>query len=452
MRLISTILFLSLSSFSFADTVDDLRKTALNSSLAFDTVESLTVEVGPRIAGSAGDKRAVAWAEQKLLSMGFDKVYKQPVRVRNWSRGIAQANIIAPFPHFLAVTALGGSVATPEKGLEGLIVKFDSLEDLQQAQRAQIKNKIVFIDKKMKRERSGKFYGPTVSGRSKGAVEAAKLGASAVLIRSVGTDQSRFPHTGAMSYQEGVKKIPAGALSNADADLLSAMLDRKMDVALSLKMEAKEHGWQTSYNVVGEITGSTRPDEFVMLAAHLDSWDEGTGALDDGAGVGIVTAAASLVKKVMGQPQRTIRVVLYANEEFGLVGARQYVKANKEQLDKIIVAAESDFGAGKIWQLDTLFSQQALPYVEKIMEQLAPLGIKKGSNAARPGPDISMFPKYDIPVATLRQDGTYYFDFHHTANDTLDKIDPQAIAQNQAAYAIFSYMMANTEVDPRKEK
>lgn len=450
MRLLFAPLLLLASQQLAAATVDTLREQALNNDLAYKVVESLTVEVGPRIAGSTGDKKAVAWAEQKLHQLGFDKIYKQPVRVRNWSRGIAQANITAPYPQSLAVTALGGSVATPEQGLEAMLVMFDSLDALKQATPATVKNKIVFINKKMQRERSGKFYGPTVSGRSQGAVEAAKLGASAIIIRSVGTDSSRFPHTGAMKYDDSIQKIPAGAISNADADLLETMITQHQDVALSLKMQAKEHGWQTSYNVVGEITGSQYPDEVVMLAAHLDSWDEGTGALDDGAGVGIVSAAASLVKKIMGQPQRTIRVVLYANEEFGLVGAKEYVRKNKDTLKQIVVAAESDFGAGKIWQLDTRFDQRSLAYVDKIIKELQPLGVAKGTNTARGGPDISMFPKYGIPVASLRQDGTYYFDYHHTANDTLDKIDPKAIAQNQAAYAIFAYMMANTRIDPRQ--
>jgi len=450
MRLLfASLLFLTSQQLS-ANTVDELRVQAQNNDLAYKVVESLTVEVGPRIAGSIGDKKAVAWAEQKLHQLGFDKVYKQPVRVRNWSRGIAQAQIVAPYPQSLAITALGGSVATPEQGLEAMLVMFESLEALKQATPARVKNKIVFINKKMQRERSGRFYGATVSGRSQGAIEAAKLGANAIIIRSVGTDNSRFPHTGAMRYHDEVKKIPAGAISNADADLLETMINQHQDVALSLKMQAKEHGWQTSYNVIGEITGNKYPDEVVMLAAHLDSWDEGTGALDDGAGVGIVSAAASLVKQIMGQPQRTIRVVLYANEEFGLVGAKEYVKKNKQDLANIIVAAESDFGAGKIWQLDTRFANQTLPYVDKIIQELQPLGIAKGNNTARGGPDISMFPKYGVPVASLRQDGTYYFDFHHTANDTLDKIDPEAIAQNQAAYAIFAYMMANTRIDPRQ--
>ena len=444
--IISCLLF---STSSLAATTDDLREKALSSPLAYSVVESLTVEVGPRIAGSEGDKRAVVWAQDKLKELGFDKVYTQPVRVRNWSRGRAEAKVTKPFAQSLVITALGGSIATPKGGLQSSVVMFSSLQELQAASEEKVKGKIVFINRRMIRDRAGRGYGPVVAARAQGAIEASKLGAKAILIRSVGTDNSRFAHTGAMRYSDEVKKIPAGALSNADADTLERLVNTGQTVELDVEMQAKEQGWQTSYNVIGEITGSENPDEVVLLGAHLDSWDEGTGAIDDGAGVGIVSAAASLVKSVMGTPKRTIRVVLYANEEFGLVGAREYVKANKESLEKIVVAAESDFGAGRIYRLETRFADRALPFVDSIVEQIEPLGVFKGSNTAGGGPDISMFPGLGIPVVSLLQDGTYYFDYHHTPNDTLDKIKPEDIAQNQAVYALFAYMMANNDVDPR---
>ncbi|MFT4937103.1 MAG: hypothetical protein ACI88A_000112 [Paraglaciecola sp.] len=429
--------------------LNNLKQEALQSPLAYEIVKSLTVEVGPRIAGSDGDKRAVAWAENKLIELGFDKVYKEPVRVRNWSRGLAQAKVISPYPQSLVITALGGSVATAEGGLQTQVVMFDSLESLIKADASAVSGKIVFINKRMIRDRAGAGYGPVVVGRAKGAIEASKLGAAAVLIRSVGTDNSRFAHTGGMYYADDVKKIPSGALSNADADNLEAMIALGNDVTLDVKMQAKQHGWQTSYNVIGEITGTEHPEEIVLIAAHLDSWDEGTGALDDGAGVGIVSAAASLVKSLTGNPKRTIRVVLYAAEEAGLIGGYAYARKHKNELHNIIVAAESDFGAGKIYQLDTRFAAGALPETEKLHAAMADLGIAKGDNKAGGGPDVSMLPKQGVPVVSLRQDGTYYFDYHHTANDTLDKIDPADIAQNQAAYAVFAYFMANQTIDPR---
>jgi hypothetical protein len=429
--------------------LNKLKQEALQSPLAYEIVKSLTVEVGPRIAGSDGDKRAVAWAEHKLTELGFDKVYKEPVRVRNWSRGLAQAKVVSPYPQPLIITALGGSVATAEGGLQTQVIMFDSLESLTQAEADNVSGKIVFINKRMIRDKAGAGYGPVVMGRAKGAIEASKLGATAVLIRSVGTDKSRFAHTGGMYYSDDVKKIPAGALSNADADNLEAMIAQGHSVTLDVKMQAKQHGWQTSYNVIGEITGTERPEEIVLISAHLDSWDEGTGALDDGAGVGIVSAAASLVKSITGKPKRTIRVVLYAAEEAGLIGGHAYARKHKNELNKIIVAAESDFGAGKIYQLDTRFAPSALPEAEKLHAAMASLGIVKGDNKSGGGPDISMLPKHGVPVVSLRQDGTYYFDYHHTANDTLDKIDPADIAQNQAAYAVLTYFMANQTIDPR---
>nr|WP_241664566.1 M20/M25/M40 family metallo-hydrolase [Ningiella ruwaisensis] len=430
-----------------------VRRASENSLLSYDIVKSLTVEVGPRIPGSKGDKAAVAWAEDKLQSLGFDKVYKQPVRVRNWERGFADARVLAPFEQNLVITALGGSIATPEEGLQAKVLMFDSLNDLQLASNGEVEGNIVFLNTKMQRDRAGKFYGQVVPNRVNGAVEAAKLGAKAVIIRSVGTDNSRFAHTGIMRYNDEVKKIPAGAISTADADILEAMFETlqgsDQEIVLSLNMQAKDAGWQTSYNVIGEFTGSERPEEVVLISAHLDSWDEGTGALDDGAGVGIVTAAAKLVKETLGQPKRTIRVVLYAAEEIGLVGAYQYTRANKDDLPNIIMAAESDFGAGQIYQLDTRFNSAVRNNAEDLYAALAEMGITLGSNDARGGPDVSMLPAQGVPVISLRQDGTYYFDYHHTANDTLDKIKIEDIQQNQSVWAMVTAYMANTNFDPR---
>ena len=427
-----------------------LQSKALESDLAYEVVKSLTVEVGPRIPGSDGDKKAVYWAEHKFADLRFDRIYKQPVRVRNWSRGLADARVVAPFEHNLVITALGGSIATPDDGLKADVVMVPTLDALKDMPPEQVKNKIVFINHRMTRDRAGRGYGPVVSGRVQGAVEAAKLGAQAVLIRSVGTDNSRFAHTGIMRYSDDVEKIPAGALSNADADTIEAMVLDGHTVTLDVDMRAKELGWQTSYNVIGEFTGSEKPEEIVLISAHLDSWDEGTGALDDGAGVGIVMAAAKLIKDTLGTPKRTIRVVLYAAEEVGLVGAHEYVRVTKEELPQLIVAAESDFGAGQVYQLSTLFDPSSLEQAEELFELLAPLGVTKGKNDARGGPDVSMLPKHNVPVVNLYQDGTYYFDYHHTPNDTLDKIKPEDLQQNLAVWATFAAFMANSGIDPRQ--
>ncbi len=432
------------------------KEASQQSDLAYEIVKSLTVEVGPRIPGSKGDKRAVKWAEEKFNSLGFDKVYKQPVRVRNWERGFADAQILAPYPQKLVVTALGGSIATPQDGLKAEVVMFASLDELKSAEPSMVENKIVFLNTRMQRDKAGRFYGKVVPNRVSGAVEAAKLGALAVVIRSVGTDNSRFAHTGVMRYNDEVEKIPAGAISTADADTLEAMFAKQNNeqtntgpISMFLNMQAKDAGWQTSYNVIGEFTGTEAPNEVVLISAHLDSWDEGTGALDDGAGVGIVTAAAKLVTDTLGKPKRTIRVILYAAEEIGLVGAYQYARANKEQLENIVMAAESDFGAGRIYQIDTRFNTEVRSDAVELYNALSAAGVALGNNTTNGGPDVSMLPNYGVPVIALKQDGTYYFDYHHTANDTLDKIDLDAIRQNQSIWSIVTSYMAYSDFDPR---
>ena len=426
-----------------------LQQTAINSTLGFDLVESLTVEVGPRLAGSDKDLVAVNWAETKLKSLGFDRVYKEPVEVPVWERGKASASIISPYPQPLVITALGGSVGTPTSGIKAAIIRFDSLDALSKADPALVKGKIVFIDQKTERHITGKGYGKSVGGRSKGAVAAAEKGAIAIVIRSIGTDHDRMAHTGVMRYQDGIAKIPAAALSAPDADLINAMLARTPDVVMSLNLTSENKGTATSYNVIAEVTGSSKPDEIVLIGAHLDSWDEGTGAIDDGAGVAIVTAAAKHILDLPVKPARTVRVVLFAAEEIGLVGGKAYAKAHKDELAKHYIAAESDFGAGQIYQIDLKVNDTEFKATQALIAPMTANGVKLGDNHASGGPDVSILPSQGVPVASLRQDGTDYFDYHHTPNDTLDKIDPKALAQNVAAYAQFAYLMAQSNLELR---
>ena len=423
-----------------------LQQTALASSLGYDIVESLTVEVGPRLAGSPKDIIAVNWAVNKLTSLGFDKVYKEPVQVPIWERGEAKAKMISPVEQPLVITALGGSIATPAEGIQAQIARFDSLAALQAANPEDVKGKIAFIDQKTERHITGEGYGKSVGGRSKGAVAAAQKGAVAIVIRSIGTDHDRMAHTGVMRYQDGVPKIPAAAMSNPDADLVDAMLKRDPNAVLELHMSPKDLGSNTSYNVIAEVTGSSKPNEIVLIGAHLDSWDEGTGAIDDGAGVAIVTAAAKHIQDLPQKPARTVRVVLYAAEEIGLVGGKAYAEAHKAELPLHYIAAESDFGAGPIYQIDTKVSDSVFAQVQQSIKPMTYNGVALGNNQASGGPDVSMLPALGVPVASLRQDGHDYFDYHHTPNDTLDKIDPKALAQNVAAYAQFAYIMANSNL------
>ncbi len=429
-----------------ANIATQLQQTALASSLSYDLVESLTVDVGPRLAGSKKDSIAVDWAMKRLTSLGFDRVYKEPVQVPIWERGEAKAKIISPVEQPLVITALGSSVATPAGGIKAQIARFDNLAALQAANPEDVKGKIAFIDQKTERHITGEGYGKSVGGRAKGAIAAAQKGAVAVVIRSIGTDHDRMAHTGVMRYQDDVTKIPAAAMSNPDADLVDAMLRRDPNAVLELHMSPKELGTNTSYNVIAEVTGSSKPNEIVLIGAHLDSWDEGTGAIDDGAGVAIVTTAAKHIQDLPQKPARTVRVVLYAAEEMGLVGAKAYVKAHQAELPLHYIAAESDFGAGRIYQIDTKVNDAVFTQIQDTIKPMTYNGVILGNNQASGGPDVSMLPTLGVPVASLRQNGHDYFDYHHTPNDTLDKVDAKVLAQNVAAYAQFAYLMANADV------
>ncbi len=425
------------------ETATMLRDKALESDLAYDLLESLTTEVGPRLAGSAKEQEAIDWAVAKFRSLGFDKVYTETVQVPKWERISETAFVTAPYSQPLHITALGKSAATPEGGVTAEIVQFATFEDLQAADADAVAGKIVFISNRMQRHKTGAGYGPAVQARGRGASEAARKGALAIVIRSIGTDTHRLPHTGGVNYEEGAPRIAAAALSNPDADQLERILKRGGPVSIHLDIQTKDHGIVEMSNVIGEITGREAPDEFVILGSHLDSWDLGTGAVDDGAGVAITMATADLVRRLApNRPHRTIRVVLFAAEEIGLVGARQYAAAHKDELSSLIIGAESDFGAGPVWALASRVRPEALFVVDKMAQLMGPLGVVRADRPAFGGPDVGQLRQIGMPVMDLMQDGTDYFDLHHTADDTLDKVDPAALRQNMAAWAVFSYLAA----------
>ncbi|HET9679225.1 MAG TPA: M20/M25/M40 family metallo-hydrolase, partial [Gammaproteobacteria bacterium] len=408
----------------------ELRDAALDENRAYGIVASLTTEVGPRLAGSAGDKAAVAWALNKLRDLGFENVRAVPVQVPHWVRGDISVEITSPWPQELTALALGGSIGTSEAGIEAPIIAVENLAELHELSTDEVKGKIVFIHGEMKRTKDGSGYGEAGPKRWVGAAEAAKLGAVGLLIRSVGTDNNATPHTGSTSYEKGVRKIPAAALSNPDADLLERQLASGRPVTVNMTLSARYLPDAMSANVIGEIPGET--DEIVLLAAHLDSWDVGTGAHDDGAGVAIVTAAARQVKKHTGTPLRTIRVVLFANEEFGLSGARAYAKRHADDVDKHVLAMEADLGGFRVWQFNSYLPKDKVPVAKAVAELLKPLGVEWGHNHAHGGADIGPLMDLGVPVFGPQQDATYYFDLHHTENDTLDKIDPKQLSQNVA--------------------
>ena len=414
---------------------------------AYAIVESLTTEVGPRLAGSPAFDRATKWAQEEFKSLGYDRVYLEPVSFPVWERRHESAEIVAPYPQRLIITTLGGSVGTCGKPLEADVVEFATLAALQLAQPGSLTGKIAYISNRMERTKDGHGYGPAVAARS-GASTAADKGAVALVIRSIGTDSDRLPHTGMQRYAEGSTKIPAVALSNPDADLLSNMVRRRKPVTLRLDIDAGHTGaTKTEYNVIGEIRGRKLPDEVVVIGGHLDSWDLGTGAIDDASGVAITMAAGAMIGRLDKAPLRTIRVIAFANEEQGVFGGRAYAETHKAELDLQQLGAESDFGAGRIYSFRAGVAAEAIPVVEQIAKLLEPLGIAYETGKGGPGPDITPFAKVGMPWAQLAQDGTDYFDYHHTANDTLDKVNAKALDQQAAAYAVMAYVAADSPVD-----
>ncbi|KGE04694.1 M20/M25/M40 family metallo-hydrolase [Pseudohaliea rubra] len=434
-------------------TADGLMAAALDDALALELVTSLSTEIGPRLAGTAQEARARDWAVDQLKKLGFSNVRVEPFAVPLWVRGDERAEILEPFPQPLAVTALGGSTATDPEGVAGDVVAFSSLAALEAAPDGSLAGRIVFVDEPMTRTQDGSGYGVAVGKRRATAYEAERLGAVGALIRSVGTDSHRFPHTGQMrrlTEDGGAGGVPTAALSAPDADQLRRVLARADQVSVRLVLTPQLLPPSRSGNVVAEIPGREAPEEVVLAGAHLDAWDLGTGAVDDGAGVAIVVAAARLLKALPEPPRRTVRVVLFGAEEVGLVGAKAYAEQHAAELEQHVIAAESDFGAGRIWRFDTAVGQSALPTTAAIRAVLHPLGIGPGSNSARGGPDLTYLREAGVPVVGLIQNGWDYFDLHHTPDDTLDKIEPAALAQNVAAYAAFLYLAAEVETDFRK--
>jgi len=430
------------------ETTNLLIVRGLSDNTGLDFVEDLTTEVGPRLAGSEAEARARDWAMRELKELNFQSVRMEAFDIPYWSRIIDRASVTAPAPQPLVITALGGSAATPEGGIEAPVVRFADMAAFRAAPAEDVADKIVFIDEEMTRTMDGSGYGFAVRKRRNCASVVAEKGAAACLIRSVGTQSHRLPHTGMMARGEVTGAAPAAALSPPDADQLTRLLMRG-PVSVHLDIQVETRTGAPSGNVIAEVEGRSAPDEIVLIGCHLDSWDLGTGAIDDAAGCGIVVAAARLIDELPQAPRRTVRVVLYGAEEVGLLGADAYARRHSDALDRHVFAAESDFGADQIWRFETRFGDGALDAARAIQEVLAPLGILAGGNEARGGPDIGVLRRSGVPVATPRQNGTDYFDYHHTPDDTFDKIEPEKFRQNVAAYAAFTYLIAEMDWDLR---
>jgi hypothetical protein len=425
-----------------------LRDQAMHDTIAFDLVESLSMEVGPRSAGSAGDKAAVAWAVQKLTELGFENVHTEEVDVPHWDRGTLNANIVTPFVRSLVATSLGGSPGTPVDGIEAEVVRVESLVGLRALSNDELVGKILYVDHEMQRAKDGGGYSTAGRIRTCAHYIAAERGALATFIRSAGTSEHRVAHTGTMLNKDIPPTIPAIALANADADMLTYQVKSGKPVSMSLLSTAQHRPREKSANVIGEIRGQgDLAHEVVLLAAHLDSWDLGTGAIDDGAGVAIVTAAAKMIMNSGDAPRRTIRVVLFANEEFGLDGAKEYERNHAASIKDHVIGIEADFGAGRVWRFSSQVADDALGLVDEIHALLAPIGLERGNNKAGGGADLSPMRKVGMPVFSITHDGTYYFDYHHTPDDTLDKINRDDLNQSVAAYVTVAFVAANIRDD-----
>jgi carboxypeptidase Q len=420
-----------------------LGHAMLTNSGAFEIVRDLTTDIGPRFDGSDAEKRAAEWARKRFEQFGFDRVSVETFPLEHgWARGEEKAEVISPSPQPLVVAALGGSVATPPEGLEAEIALFKTYDELLTLPTNSLTGRIAVVTEPMIRTQDGSGYGAAHRIRGEGPSQAARRGAIAFLLRSLGTDSHRLAHAGETAYETNGTRIPAAALSVPDAEQLERLVARGAPVRVKLLLTPRDLGPVTSQNVIAEIKGNEKPDEVVLLGAHLDCWDLGTGAIDDGAGVGIVMAASKAIRDLAPRPKRTIRVVLFGSEESGLWGGKAYADMHKAELEHVVIAAEPDFGQGPIYRFETGVANPEESTLNQIRAALAPLGVIRGENGSHGESDIGPMAGLHVPVVTLQLDGRDYFDFHHTSDDTFDKIKPERINQSAAVYTVFTYLAA----------
>jgi hypothetical protein len=431
--------------------VATLRDEALaNDHYAWDIVEGLTTEVGQRLAATEAEARARDWAVRRLTAMGFSNVHIEPFDMPVWTRGAESAEIVSPFPQRLVVAALGYSGSTGPEGVTGQIAYFDSVDALRAVPDEAVRGKIVFIDHHMMPAQDGAGYGQFGAPRRQGPTIASKKGALAIVIRSIGTDHHRNPHTGVQYFTDGATPIPAGALTVPDAEQLVRILKRGQPVVMHLTLVSQKTEGGHSGNVVAEVPGRDPKAPILLVGGHLDSWDQGTGAIDDGTGVAITAAAAKHIMDA-GRPLRTIRVVWFGAEEPGGFGGNALAKAHAS--DRYAIAGESDFGSDRIWRFSSSLMKDQPDVYAALTAALAPLGIVKNDKGEADGTDVGPTITAGAPWISLGQDGTRYFDIHHTPDDTLDKVDPEQLRQNVAAWtAMLAVLSGGIEPDPKRGK
>ncbi|MEA2328425.1 MAG: hypothetical protein QOE68_3384, partial [Thermoanaerobaculia bacterium] len=445
--------FCIFSSAAFAHSnTDKIVDRALASNDGYDVLSYLTDEIGPRLSGSKGAALAVKYTTERFRSWGID-VVNEKVMVPHWVRGEERATLVSHNDQKIVLCALGGSVGTPAKGITADVVEVNSYDELKTLG-TKVKGKIVYYNNPMDLDlvRSGRAfeaYRRAVEFRSTGASHAAELGAVAALIRSVGSATLRTPHTGALRYDAKQPKIPSGAMTIEDAMLVHRLIARGDRVRMHLVMTPKTLPEVESANVVAEIRGSERPDEIVLIGAHLDSWDLGTGAIDDGTGVAMVMETLHILKDLGIRPKRTIRCVLFMNEENGLNGGRGYAAAHKAELPKHVAAIESDAGGAAPTGFSTTLKGDVLSAFESRVKILDRVKAHRFETTAQTGADTSFLIEAGVPGFSLVPDPLHYFDYHHTPADTLDKVDPKELAADVAALAALAYELADGPDLPR---
>lgn len=424
----------------YADVAARLHESALVERGATRYAQQLSDRIGPRLAGSVGEKAAVAWAVREIRRLGVEP-REELVMVPVWVRGEETARLLAPIEQRVIVTALGSSLPTPPGGISAEVVEVDSFESMKTLGEARIRGRIVLFNKPMEPGLAG--YSAIVNLRMGGASEAARLGAVAAVVRSLGTTNQRLPHTGQVDYAADAPRIPAAAISAEDAELIHRLGAAGDTVRLTLRLGCEARPDAPGANVVAEIPGREIPEEVVLIGAHLDSWDLGTGASDDAAGVGMVLDSLRMLKAHGLVPRRSIRAVLFANEENGLSGGRAYAEVHASELDRHVVAIEADLGAGRPLGLAVHAGPGGSDRIAAIAGLLLPEGALIVEQIG--GADISLLAAHGVPLLGLLQDESRYFDWHHTAADTFDKIEPRALAESAAFLATVAYVLAEDE-------
>jgi carboxypeptidase Q len=411
---------------------------------AYVNLQELTA-IGPRLSGSEGAAKAVQWAARKMKSYGFDRVILQPTMVPHWTRGDVERAAVTSGarPLALEIAALGNSVGTPKEGVEGGVLEVHGLDEVRSLGKA-VRGKIVFYNRPMDPTLAVTFqaYGKAVDQRTRGASVAAKQGAVAVLVRSMTTlSDEHYPHTGLLVYEEGTRKIPAAALSTHSANELSQLLKSHPNLSVNLKLSAVQDRFVSSFNVIGEITGRDLPQEYVVVGGHLDSWDLGTGAHDDGAGVVQSIETLRTLKALNLHPRRTIRAVLFMAEEFGAFGADEYARQAKAKGEKHVAALESDSGGFAPVGFQVEGGDQKVAALKRFIPYLAPLhagSIEKGWS----GTDVAPLGAQGAITLGYVPVSTHYFDYHHSARDRIEAVDSKDLHAGAAAIATLTYLLA----------